>query len=388
MNSSDKELLLKEIDGYIGYESLIEFLCSLFDSKKRKKILIDNELGLLGNLLDKHKHELDDDIIVRICLHDFIPGEVFYDDQDVFFDDLKSFGLIKDLDYVKREIATDKDYVITRLIHGYEEDENDLAAFKKYSSDKDFFLELFYHTNHGYYLQYASDELKKDKELVEKSLTFEYNGFYAADPLLKNDRDYVLELIYKYPKRHIICNLDFSDKDGDYLLECVKQKFKGYELKNNKSTVSRFDSAFSVASDICDSGDDKYLFNLLFKTIINKKDDFYRETIMDILTYCLSIFMNREEISRDALLNILRKCSYFDQVIYSYYKNDSSFILDAVKIDLDVCKYIDDSLRNDINFILDLISLGIDITISDDMYKKVNIVYGSLLFFLEGDLDD
>lgn len=388
MSSSDKELILKEIDSYIGNESLIEALCSLFDYKKRKKILIDNELGILGNLLDKHKYELDDDIIVRICLRDFIPGEIFDVEQDIFLEDLKSFGFIKDLEYVKREIATDKDYVITRLILGFTEDENDLAAFKKYSSDKDFFLELFRYTNHGYYLQYASDELKKDKELVEKSLTFEYNGFYFADPLLKNDRDYVLELLYKYPKVHIICNLDFSDKDGEYLLECVKQKIKGYELKNNKSVASRYDSCFAVANNICDSNNAIYLFNLLLDTIINKKDDFYYETIMDILNDCLYIFMDREEISRDALLNILRKYPYFDEVIYSYYKNDCSFILDAVKIDLDVCQYIDDSLKNDINFILDLISLGIDITISDFMYKKVNIVYGSLLFFMEGNLDE
>jgi hypothetical protein len=36
-----------------------------------KKILIGNDYGIIGNILYNYRNELDDDILVRLCLKDY-----------------------------------------------------------------------------------------------------------------------------------------------------------------------------------------------------------------------------------------------------------------------------------------------------------------------------
>lgn len=50
-------------------------LTDLKDKKLSKKILINNEYGLLGNLLYKYRNDLDDDILEELKLKDI---ELFY----------------------------------------------------------------------------------------------------------------------------------------------------------------------------------------------------------------------------------------------------------------------------------------------------------------------
>ena len=70
MDKELRDLLLKEIANYREEMSLIS-LCSLLrDDKKVKKILINNEYGIIGNLFYKVRFELDDEILINVCIAD------------------------------------------------------------------------------------------------------------------------------------------------------------------------------------------------------------------------------------------------------------------------------------------------------------------------------
>ena len=77
MNKEEKEIFLKEIKKYKGDIPIMldsNWTHSLYnllkDEKSRKKVLIENIYGLLGNLLDKYKDNLDDDLLKKIYLKD------------------------------------------------------------------------------------------------------------------------------------------------------------------------------------------------------------------------------------------------------------------------------------------------------------------------------
>ena len=97
---NDKVLLIKEIKKYTGDMYFIDLCSSLFDEKKMKKILINNDYGIIGNILNKNKELLDDEILKEMCINDILND--YYNKE--LYEELDSLKLAKDLNWIKNEV--------------------------------------------------------------------------------------------------------------------------------------------------------------------------------------------------------------------------------------------------------------------------------------------
>lgn len=81
----------------------------------------------------------------------------------------------------------------------------------------------------GHFLQFASNRLKGDKELVQKAVESDNSAWAYASDNLKNDEAFVLKLLRQFKKKEI----------GDPLAENAYDKktfiLHGYKLKDNVS---------------------------------------------------------------------------------------------------------------------------------------------------------
>lgn len=168
MSDTDKELLISEIDKYDDYNSLIikyskndRTLYELLnDEVKMKKILINNEYGLLGNLLYKYREMLDGDILVHLCIKDCaINGgkkstflamlEEDIEFRNKIFADNKNFDLLVEnfgyviINYIDASLKDNKDYIISIIKN---------KEVKKRFAPED--------------LRYLNDNLRGDKDIV------------------------------------------------------------------------------------------------------------------------------------------------------------------------------------------------------------------------------
>ena len=112
-------------------------------------------------------------------------------------------------------------------------------AKEELKKDRGFVLEAV--KQNGFALQYADGELKKDREIVLEAVKENGLALQYADEELKNDREFVLEavkqngLALKYVKEEL-------RKDWEIVLEAVKQnglalKYAKEELRNDREIV-------------------------------------------------------------------------------------------------------------------------------------------------------
>ena len=73
---NDKEIILKEIDNCNENIFLLNLCILLKDKKQKKKILINNEYGILGTLLYKYINNLDKEILKEICIKDILKNYI------------------------------------------------------------------------------------------------------------------------------------------------------------------------------------------------------------------------------------------------------------------------------------------------------------------------
>ena len=94
----EKEILIKEIDNYEEDNSLLDLCVLLNDQKERKKVLINNTYGLIGNILNKYINKLDYDILKEIIIVD-LSNEYYF----------------RDLEYVEHIISMNKNIIIEKI---------------------------------------------------------------------------------------------------------------------------------------------------------------------------------------------------------------------------------------------------------------------------------
>ena len=238
---NDKKLLINEIRNYnkkepiyLSNNNLIKgyfsktIIQKLYDEATRKKILIKNEYGLLGTLLDKYKDKLDDDILYEMCLHDL------KNDYSLIFNinnpkllyricsnkrlilkliaqgiDIKYFELDKILD--KRKIKA----ILKINPDNYKE------VNIKYKKDKQLISELI--SKSSRYFKYVDKSIKSDKCYIKKLIKFNGDIIEYIDESLKNDKEFIMEIIKEkaYLYKHIGEALK-NDKDIISILEKEK----------------------------------------------------------------------------------------------------------------------------------------------------------------------
>ena len=211
----DKDLLLKEIDKYykelpidsFNRLSIIDICILLKNDKQKKKILINNEYGLLGNLLNKNIYNLDNSILKEICISDISN----YRNLNIIPIISKIKKFIKNDEWIYKEIFSDRE-VILRIIR------------KK--------LEI---------IEYISDELKNDKEVVLEAIKQNVSTLEYASDELKNNKKFILDVV----KQNGTALQYISDElrnDKEVVLVATKQnpyalKYASDELKNDKEVV-------------------------------------------------------------------------------------------------------------------------------------------------------
>lgn len=258
MTKKEKERLIsyikklsKKVDIFCE-DSIIEFVCSLFEENKRKKVLIRNDFGLLGNMLDKYKYEFDVDIVKEIIIYDSEHGygcfgKYFVDSLE---QNLKNSPLIKVLKKNgieicvlelcellindKRVLKSVKDVICFDYV-----EKIDCSLLKKYFSNKKVLLNAL--KDYCGYLEFAPDELKNDREVVIEAIKNDGIAITFASEYLQNDKELVLMAV-----RGNAFSLEYVSEDfknnKEIVLEAVKYfggslEFASEELKNDSEVV-------------------------------------------------------------------------------------------------------------------------------------------------------
>ena len=192
---NDKELLIKEIDKYYqnisnpfaylrinfysntNTPSLIDLFEELKDNKKSKKVLINNTLGLLGNLLYKYKDNEE------------ISDYIYAKEKEIVLE------AIKQNPYVLRYVSKDKN--IKDLCYEAVKQNGAALEYAPEELQNDKYLVLEAIKQNGYAFKYASTELQNDKKFVLNAVKIHGNALKYASEELKNDKEVVLEAIKK-----------------------------------------------------------------------------------------------------------------------------------------------------------------------------------------------
>lgn len=164
------------------------------------------------------------------------------------------YGYAIDLEYVSDQLRDDREIVLRAVTRSNSQLE---FASEKLQNDKDVVFTALQH--YGYYaFQYASAELRNDKEFVMRILSdpkiFSYSFDYVSDEL-KRDREVVYEAVKGFGEMYYNINDEFKNDREIALLSLVStdDPFRWHyecfpdSFKNDRDF---FISAFNITSDI------------------------------------------------------------------------------------------------------------------------------------------
>ena len=198
----------------------------------------------------------------------------------------------------------------------------------------------------SYALEFASDELKNDKEVVLVVVSKYGHVFKFVSDELKNDKDVVLAAV---------------SNDGAVL------EYASDELKNDKevvlAAVSKFSYALEFASDELKNDKEVVLvvvskYGHVFKFVSDElKND--KEVVLaavsnngDVLKYASDELKNDKEVVLAAVSNNGDVLKYASDEL----KNDKDVVLAAVSNNGIVLKFASDELKNDKDVVLEAVS--------------------------------
>lgn len=346
MNMEDKEQLIQLIKD-INCEknnSIIEFVCALFDENKRKKVLIRNEYGLLGNMLDKFKYDLDVEIILELIVLDmnyngfteYVRGNII---ENINSKWLRVFEFLRTPINIEKltQIFINDDRVIEFLV----EDMNDLILDDTLDLDcydpiilKDFFekidedtflsiypeilnvsdrdIALYLVRYDSWFLQNVSDELKNDRELVLEAIRNNGAVFRYASKELQNDKDVVMLAL----------------KNGSSL------EYVSKELRNDREVVLQ-----GVSKD------EDFEFEYASKELKNDRDVVLK--VVGKSPYSLRFASNDLKNDKKIVLKAVKKDGLVLEFASKELKNDKEVALEAVKQNIYALEYVSKELRKD-----------------------------------------
>ena len=248
-----------------------------------------------------------------------------------------------------------------------------LQYAKKFQNDKE--VVALASKNKFWAFEYASDELKKDKDFI---LQLNYHCFKYADLSLKRDKNFVLELI-KEKSAYIIKGADESlKKDREVAIETVSRigemiKFIDENLQNDKEIL-----ILAIQNTH---------FTDWFSEIIPKKMGNDKEVILEAIKKSDSIFKDvNESLKKDKkfILMALKESSCVYHYIHKSLKSDRDIVITAIQgriLTRDACSFKDfkkfnfkdfpSSVKKDRNVVLALVkNSGYQLNNVDKKFKK------------------
>ena len=319
--ADDKDIVLSAVKKYWGaWEAASPRL------RKDKDVVIEgikNNIYLLNNV----SFDLVDDkeFMLRAISIDALAyryvSERLKNDRDLIVAAVKKDGMIiKDL---PSKFKDDKE-IITIAVG------NDPYALEYASprlrDDRDVVLKSV--SIHGRLLQYASDRLKDDKELVIIAIRSEFEAYLDASERLKNDRDVVLEFIKQNGYQFKVIP-DKYKSDKEIVIEAVKCDINQLKYADKSLLIDR-DFMLELIQ-----------FNLLalsFSNTLCDDKEFMLEALNKLNVGAFTYSSERLRNDRDFVL----KAVDIDLRILSstHFRNDKSFMLDAIRQNKDAIKYL------------------------------------------------
>lgn len=185
-------------------------------------------------------------------------------DKQLVLDLVSNHKFSSILEYVSEDLKKDKEVVMTALNserHSIDYISNELKADLKFlktiksrykrdllrytseqwGDNRDFVLEAVKNKDAGYQILFASDRLKKDREIAIEALCSDHLAWTYIKDEFKNDKNYLIEVLPRNP--YILANVlpEFKD-DKDLVLLAVKTngyvlEYASDRLKNDREVV-------------------------------------------------------------------------------------------------------------------------------------------------------
>ena len=230
-----------------------------------------------------------------------------------------------------------------KLISNYQNDPHKFKiASKKIKNNKNIVLAVM--KKNGYLLEYTSDELKNDHEVVITAIN-NSNGQalqYASDKL-KNDRDIIFTAL-KYRSDLLKHASDELKNDREIIIAALQKNASEYRSDNVLNYVSdNLKNDFEIVKIAIKNSD----YALRYASDKLKND---REIVMTAVKKCgleLQSASNELKNDHEIVMIAVKNSGYALQYASDQFKNDREIVMAAVKKNGSALEYASDELKTD-----------------------------------------
>jgi serine/threonine protein kinase len=328
---SDKELMKLLIS---NHPNLIKNYGSFMEDKEFFEKFVMENLNCLKEFPIEIQKEFAHKIYQKEPYFFKLCPEEMQNDKKIVLDLVSQNGL--GLEFCSEEMRSDKDVVISAIKNNPKS--LDFADEKLYK-DRDVIMETV-KRNGKMLIDIYPQHFMVDKEIVLTSMSHGNKLRYCA-PDMKNDKDVVLIGIGNDPDEFKLVSEDLK-KDPDVRFELLKKQpryLKEFGLENDKNILNKL---LPFTKDA------------LFFSNLNQNEDYVLSLIEENSQYFL--FANEKLKQSDEFLvkSIVRN---FHSFKYFPNSNDKEIIKMFMKINIQILKYVDQSLLDDQEFALELVEM-------------------------------
>ena len=335
-----------------AYREVVTYEFNQVEKEKQPRSKNNWEIGLVALPQNSHPIELSNKLMQDLEIvnamvsrkESNLPNDtwkhlfritVLANDKNIIIAALKS-GRINALEYASDELKNDREILLVAVT------KNGLAleyASKELKNDREIVLAAVKQDCWGppFALQYASDELKNDREIVLAAVNQNGLALKYASNELKNDREIVLVSVTKDGWALAYASNELKN-DLEIVLTALKQKgsilkYASDELRNDReivlATVKKDDRALKFASD-------------------ELKND--REIVLAAVMQngqALEFASDELKNDREIVLNALKQNGLALKYANDKFKNARVIVIAAVMQDGEALTYASDELRDD-----------------------------------------
>jgi len=197
---------------------------------------------------------------------------------------------------------------------------------------------------YAYAFTFASDEIKRNIEIVKKAINANLQVYRYILPEFQNNRDIIMLMVQLDGSF-----LDFAPEqfksDYNIVLEAVKEnglaiQFASNKLKNDRNILIEAIKQNGLALEF---GNSTFKNDYeIVKTAINGYDMDSPQAIQ-----FASNDLKESDIFKKLILDAILKDNLIFSLVPSRFKNDTKFVLEAVKINGNILKFIKEPLNDD-----------------------------------------
>lgn len=222
-------------------------------------------------------------------------------------------------------------------------------ASEELKNDTDLILGALEETRNGEILKDVSEELRGNKEFMIKAVEQSFEGLKFASKELQNDKEVVLKAVQHAPSEFVYASENLKN-DKEFMLELLQcsnisglaLEYASEELKRDKdvvlTAVKTNGGALEYASEELQNDKEVVLVGV-------------RQSADQQRAYCLDYASERLRGDKEVVLEAAKYSVSALMYANEELKNDRECMLEAIKSNEEALKYVSDELRNDKNFV-------------------------------------